>query len=157
MACVLYEAAFTVVTKWFRARRRQALTAVTLVGGFASFVFSPLSNWLIDVQGWRQALITLALSGGEDRKRQDCDGSRPRGGQASDQASERAPGRHRPPRPDTSPERHPSRVSQVSGHRRRAPAPTWQRPQTEPPALSQSGLAFGHAGGVTEPRAKCKT
>jgi MFS family permease len=61
MACVLYEAAFTVVTKWFRARRRQALTAVTLVGGFASFVFSPLSNWLIDVQGWRQALITLAL------------------------------------------------------------------------------------------------
>jgi MFS family permease len=61
MACVLYEAAFTVVTKWFRARRRQALTAVTLVGGFASFVFSPLSNWLIDAQGWRHALITLAL------------------------------------------------------------------------------------------------
>src|ERR671931_2313740 len=60
MACVLYEAAFTVVTKWFRERRRRALTAVTLVGGFASFVFSPLSNWLIDVQGWRQALITLA-------------------------------------------------------------------------------------------------
>jgi hypothetical protein len=61
MACVLYEAAFTVVTKWFRARRRQALTAVTLVGGFASFFFSPLSNWLIDAQGWRHALITLAL------------------------------------------------------------------------------------------------
>jgi MFS family permease len=61
MACVLYEAAFTVVTKWFRERRRQALTAVTLVGGWASFVFSPLSNWLIDAQGWRQALITLAI------------------------------------------------------------------------------------------------
>jgi MFS family permease len=61
MACVLYEAAFTVVTKWFRERRRRALTAVTLVGGLASFVFSPLSNWLIDVQGWRDALITLAL------------------------------------------------------------------------------------------------
>jgi MFS family permease len=61
MACVLYEAAFTVVTKWFRERRRQALTAVTLVGGFASFVFSPLSNWLIDAQGWRGALITLAV------------------------------------------------------------------------------------------------
>jgi MFS family permease len=60
MACVLYEAAFTVVTKWFRARRREALTAVTLVGGFASFVFSPLSNHLIDTQGWRDALITLA-------------------------------------------------------------------------------------------------
>jgi MFS family permease len=61
MACVLYEAAFTVVTKWFHERRRQALTAVTLVGGFASFVFSPLSNWLIDMQGWRHALITLAV------------------------------------------------------------------------------------------------
>ena len=61
MACVLYDAAFTVVTKWFRIRRRQALTAVTLVAGFASFAFSPLSNWLIDAQGWRQALITLAL------------------------------------------------------------------------------------------------
>src|SRR5437868_3684511 len=61
MACVLYEAAFTVVTKWFHERRRQALTAVTLVGGFASFVFSPLSNWLIDEQGWRSALITLAV------------------------------------------------------------------------------------------------
>jgi MFS family permease len=61
MACVLYEPAFTVVTKWFRERRRRALTAVTLVGGWASFVFSPLSNWLIDVQGWRHALITLAV------------------------------------------------------------------------------------------------
>jgi MFS family permease len=61
MACVLYEAAFTVVTKWFRERRRQALTAVTLFGGWASFVFSPLSNWLIDAQGWRQALTTLAI------------------------------------------------------------------------------------------------
>ena len=60
MACVLYEAAFTVVTKWFRVRRRQALTTVTLMGGFASFVFSPLSNRLIDAQGWREALITLA-------------------------------------------------------------------------------------------------
>jgi len=62
MACVLYEAAFTVVTKWFRERRRQALTAVTLVGGWASFVFSPLSNWLIDTQGWRHALITLSIT-----------------------------------------------------------------------------------------------
>jgi hypothetical protein len=61
MACLLYEAAFTVVAKWFHERRRQALTAVTLVGGFASFVFSPLSNWLIDEQGWRSALITLAV------------------------------------------------------------------------------------------------
>jgi MFS family permease len=61
MACVLYDAAFTVVTKWFDEDRRRALTAVTLVGGCASFIFSPLSNRLIDAQGWRHALITLAV------------------------------------------------------------------------------------------------
>jgi MFS family permease len=61
MACVLYEAAFTVVTKWFRERRRRALTGITLVGGFASFVFSPLSSWLIEGQGWRDALVILAV------------------------------------------------------------------------------------------------
>jgi MFS family permease len=61
MACVLYEAAFTVISKWFCERRRRALTAVTLVAGWASFVFSPLSNRLIEAQGWRQALITLAI------------------------------------------------------------------------------------------------
>jgi MFS family permease len=61
MACVLYEAAFTVIIKWFRERRRRALTAVTLVGGWASFVFSTLANWLIEAQGWRDALITLAV------------------------------------------------------------------------------------------------
>jgi MFS family permease len=61
MACVLYEVAFTIVTKWFGARRRRALIAVTLVGGFASFVFSPLSSWLIEGQGWRDALVVLAV------------------------------------------------------------------------------------------------
>jgi MFS family permease len=61
MACVLYEVAFTVVTKWFRERPRRALTAVTLVGGFASFVFSPLSSWLIEAHGWREALVVLAV------------------------------------------------------------------------------------------------
>jgi hypothetical protein len=52
----------------------------------------------------------------ENRRRQDCDGSRPKqGGQASDQASKRAPDRHRPLRPDTSLERHPRAGS--SSHR----------------------------------------
>ncbi|HYX89223.1 MAG TPA: MFS transporter [Gaiellaceae bacterium] len=61
MACVLYEPAFTVVTKWFHERRRRALTAVTLVAGWGSFVFSPLSNRLIEAEGWRDALVTLAI------------------------------------------------------------------------------------------------
>lgn len=61
MSTILYEPAFTVVTKWFVERRRQALTAVTLVAGLASFIFLPLENRLIDAHGWRDALLWLAL------------------------------------------------------------------------------------------------
>jgi hypothetical protein len=60
MAALLYEAAFTVVTKWFVTRRRTAVTAVTLVGGLASFVFLPLASWLVGALGWRAALLVLA-------------------------------------------------------------------------------------------------
>jgi MFS family permease len=60
MAAVLYEPAFTVVTKWFRERRRRALTAITLAAGFASTIFSPLTAWLVDLAGWRGALAILA-------------------------------------------------------------------------------------------------
>jgi len=65
MSTILYEPAFTVVTKWFRAGRRRALTAVTLVAGLASTIFLPLENWLIETYGWRNALLVLAaLLGG---------------------------------------------------------------------------------------------
>lgn len=62
MATVLYEPAFIVVTKWFTAAgRRKALTAVTLVAGFASTIFLPLENALIEAYGWRRALLVLAV------------------------------------------------------------------------------------------------
>ncbi len=60
MATVLYEPAFTVITKWFVAGRRRALTAVTLVAGLASTIFLPLENHLIETYGWRRALVILA-------------------------------------------------------------------------------------------------
>ncbi|HEX2086730.1 MAG TPA: MFS transporter [Solirubrobacteraceae bacterium] len=62
MAAVLYEAAFTVLAKHFGspAERRTAMTAVTLVAAFASFIFVPLSQALIDAHGWRDALAILA-------------------------------------------------------------------------------------------------
>jgi MFS family permease len=60
MAAVLYEPAFTTVTKWFDRDRRRALTALTLVAALASFIFSPLSGWLIEALGWREALVVLA-------------------------------------------------------------------------------------------------
>jgi MFS family permease len=63
MAAVLYEAAFTVLAKHFgpAAERRRAMTIMTLVAAFASFIFVPLSQALIDAHGWRDALVVLAV------------------------------------------------------------------------------------------------
>jgi MFS family permease len=60
MSGVLYEPAFAVVTAWFERQRTRAITAVTLMAGFASTIFMPIEAWLIDLQGWRTALVTLA-------------------------------------------------------------------------------------------------
>ena len=61
MAATLYEPAFWVVAAWFRQRRSRALTLLTFVAGFASVIYIPLAAWLVAVQGWRAALLTLAL------------------------------------------------------------------------------------------------
>ncbi|MCK2221815.1 MFS transporter [Actinomadura sp. ATCC 31491] len=60
-AAVLYEAAFAVIVAWFDpARRARALLVVTVVAGFASSVFLPLTGLLVDRYGWRTALVALA-------------------------------------------------------------------------------------------------
>lgn len=59
-ATVLYEPAFALVTVWFRYQRGRALTVLTFFGAFASFVFIPLSAWLVGAFGWRAALLALA-------------------------------------------------------------------------------------------------
>lgn len=63
MALVLYEPAFVVLAKWFPepGERRRAMTAMTLAGALASFLFLPLAQALIDAYGWRDALLLLAL------------------------------------------------------------------------------------------------
>lgn len=61
MAATLYEPAFAVLTRLFEDRYRQAITVLTLFGGFASTVFWPLAQWLISVHGWREALLILGL------------------------------------------------------------------------------------------------
>lgn len=60
-AAVLYEPAFVVVANWFVRRRSRALTVLTFIAGFASVIFIPLAGWLVEVQGWRAALVTLAV------------------------------------------------------------------------------------------------
>lgn len=61
MAGVLYEPAFAVLAKWFRRDLGKALTVLTFLAGFASVIFIPLSGYLVDTQGWREALKILAL------------------------------------------------------------------------------------------------
>ena len=60
-AASLYEAAFAVIIVWYRPESRSAaLLAVTVVAGFASTIFLPLTGWLVEEYGWRPALLTLA-------------------------------------------------------------------------------------------------
>lgn len=59
-AAVLYEPAFAVIVRWFRAQRARALLTITLVAGFASTIFVPTTAALEHALGWRQALWVLA-------------------------------------------------------------------------------------------------
>jgi len=61
LAATLYEPAFAVMTRRFPGDYRTRITAVTLIGGFASTVFIPLTQLFITLLGWRHALIALAL------------------------------------------------------------------------------------------------
>ncbi len=61
MAAVLYEPAFWVVARHFTRQRGRALTVLTFIAGFASVIYVPLAGALVRAQGWRMALVTLAI------------------------------------------------------------------------------------------------
>lgn len=61
MAAILYDAAFATLHQLAGASYRKAVTVVTLFGGFASTVFWPLSQALLDTIGWRGTLGCYAL------------------------------------------------------------------------------------------------
>ncbi|MGP4099845.1 MFS transporter [Nonomuraea sp. KM90] len=66
IACsmVLYEAAFAVIVAIYTGNERgraNGLLALTIVAGFASSIFLPLTGLLVDHHGWRTALVVLAL------------------------------------------------------------------------------------------------
>lgn len=60
MAGTLYEPAFAVLTRAFINNHRRAIAVLTLFGGFASTVFWPLGQALIDALGWRQTTLVFA-------------------------------------------------------------------------------------------------
>ncbi|MEO8057086.1 MAG: MFS transporter [Burkholderiales bacterium] len=59
MAMTLYEPAFNVLTKRFPEKYREGITALTLVGGFASTLSFPTAAWLLSLFDWRGALAVI--------------------------------------------------------------------------------------------------
>ena len=59
-ATSLYEPAFAVAARRFSANAREAITQLTLWGGFASTVFIPVTQWLLNHLPWREALLALS-------------------------------------------------------------------------------------------------
>jgi predicted MFS family arabinose efflux permease len=65
MAACLYDPAFATLFRVSGSSYRRAVTALTLFGGFASTVFWPLSQYLLEVGGFRLAFaVHAALNAG---------------------------------------------------------------------------------------------
>ena len=62
MAMTLYDPAFIVLTKRYPQRYRDGITALTLVGGFASTLSFPAVAWLLPLLGWRGTLVVMAAT-----------------------------------------------------------------------------------------------
>lgn len=60
-AGLFYAPAFAAITHWHGPRRVEALTVLTLVAGFASTVFAPLTTALMDPLGWRGVYVAYAV------------------------------------------------------------------------------------------------
>ena len=59
-SCVLYEPVFAVMARELKDDYRRGIITITLLGGLASTAFIPLTQFLVDVSDWRQALVVLA-------------------------------------------------------------------------------------------------
>lgn len=60
MAATFYDPVFAVITHRYPRSFRTKITLVTLVAGFASTVFIPLTQFLVGSVGWRTSLVVLA-------------------------------------------------------------------------------------------------
>lgn len=62
MALALYDAAFAALVREHGLAARLPITGITLLGGFASTLGWPLSNWLLAAGGWRLPCLFWALA-----------------------------------------------------------------------------------------------
>lgn len=61
MSATLYDPVFAVVTHRYPLTYRAKVTLITLVAGFASTIFIPLTGYLVTTVGWRTTLLVLAV------------------------------------------------------------------------------------------------
>lgn len=58
---VLYEAAFVAFSQIAKQKARLPMTQITLIAGFASTIFWPLINFLLDFYSWKEVYVILSL------------------------------------------------------------------------------------------------
>ena len=59
---VVYEAAFAGLIQIYGHDARRRITAVTLMAGFASTIFWPLTQWMLTTFDWRWTLVIFAVA-----------------------------------------------------------------------------------------------
>ena len=57
---VLYEAAFVAAARLAPTKARRTITGITLIAGFASTIFWPLTTWLSGSMTWREVYLVYA-------------------------------------------------------------------------------------------------
>lgn len=58
---VLYEAAFVAAAVYAPSSARRTITGITLIAGFASTIFWPLTDWLRGFWSWREIYLMFAV------------------------------------------------------------------------------------------------
>jgi MFS family permease len=62
MAATFYEPVYVLMNRWFDAAARpRAYGVLTLLSGFSITMFTPLTRWLVDSYGWREAMLVNGL------------------------------------------------------------------------------------------------
>lgn len=62
MAATFYEPVYVLMNRWFPAiDRPHAYGVLTLMSGFSITIYTPLTRYLVDEFGWRQAVVILGL------------------------------------------------------------------------------------------------
>ena len=59
--CVLYGASFPTLANYAGDDARKAITQLTLIGGFASTMFWPITGWLMQAIGWRGTMLAFGV------------------------------------------------------------------------------------------------